>query len=137
MQSELARYLNGNTLKDKASTKTLLSNLNMLSVNQLNAQIKLGELWKSANVMGYQNHFPKQQPEEGRAVQRACNKVRLVEMGRKPLTLKTFKSGASRLWNNCPDCITNCVVLQHAKKGNQKVCSNITCLSQFKQIFTK
>ena len=41
-------------------------------------------------------------------------------MGRKPLTLKTFKSDASRLWNNCPDTIANFVTLQQAKKEFKK-----------------
>jgi hypothetical protein len=37
-------------IKDKISIESMLSNQNMLSVNQLNAQIKLTEMWKAANI---------------------------------------------------------------------------------------
>ena len=46
-QNKLTRFLNNSIITDKISTKTLLKNINGLSVNQLNAQIKLTELWKS------------------------------------------------------------------------------------------
>ena len=46
-QNKLTRFLNNAKISDKISTKTLLKNINGLSVNQLNAQIKLTELWKS------------------------------------------------------------------------------------------
>ena len=46
-QNKLTRFLNNSKISDKISTKTLLKNINGLSVNQLNAQIKLTELWKS------------------------------------------------------------------------------------------
>ena len=42
-QNKLARA----RIKDKISSKTLLNNLNMMSVNQLNALIKLLEIWKA------------------------------------------------------------------------------------------
>ena len=46
-QNKLARFLNGNKLSDKIPTKTIFKELNILSVNQINAQIKLLEIWKS------------------------------------------------------------------------------------------
>ena len=49
IQNKLVRLLNGKTLLDKVNTKTLLKNVNMLSVNQLNAQIKISEVWKATN----------------------------------------------------------------------------------------
>ena len=53
MQNKLTRFLNGSFVKDKISTKSILNNLNMLSVNQMNAQIKLSEAWKVTNVPDY------------------------------------------------------------------------------------
>ena len=44
IQNKLARWLNGVSIKDKKRTRDLLNNLNMLSVNQINAQIKLTEM---------------------------------------------------------------------------------------------
>ena len=50
VQNKLARFLNSKSLKDKIPTKDLLSNIIMLSVNQLNAKIKIIEVWISFNV---------------------------------------------------------------------------------------
>ena len=41
----MARFLNG--------TKFLLEQANLLSVNQLNAKIKLQEVWKAINIEDY------------------------------------------------------------------------------------
>ena len=49
IQNKMVRLLNGKSLADKISTKTLLKKLKMLSVNQINAQIKITEVWKAMN----------------------------------------------------------------------------------------
>ena len=41
VQNKMARFLNSKSLKDRINSKGLLENINMLSVNQLNAKIKL------------------------------------------------------------------------------------------------
>ena len=46
LQKHLLRFLNGTKLKDKVTISSLLVKFNYLSVNQLAAQIKLGEVWK-------------------------------------------------------------------------------------------
>ena len=51
VQNKLARLINGKTLKDKVSTKVLLENANLLSVNQINAKVKLQEIWKVLNIV--------------------------------------------------------------------------------------
>ena len=53
VQNKLARLINGKTLKDKVSTKELLQNANLLSVNQINAKVKLQEIWKVMNIADY------------------------------------------------------------------------------------
>ena len=40
-QNKLLRFLNNSKIKDKVSNKSMLKKHNMLSVNQINAQIKL------------------------------------------------------------------------------------------------
>ena len=52
-QSKLLRALNGSRVSDQISTKSLLLKFNILSVNQMNAQIKLSEMWKSVNIANY------------------------------------------------------------------------------------
>ena len=52
-QSKMLRILDGALVLDRKSTKTLLDNQNMLSVNQIAAQIKLTEMWKASNDPQY------------------------------------------------------------------------------------
>ena len=47
-QSKLVIWLNGVTLENRQRTCDLLDKLDM-SVNQLNAQIKIFEMWKATN----------------------------------------------------------------------------------------
>jgi hypothetical protein len=44
IQNKMARFLNGTRIKDKIRIEQILNNLKMLSVNRLNAQIKLVEV---------------------------------------------------------------------------------------------
>ncbi len=53
LQNKMLRILDGALVSDKKSTKTLLDNQNMLSVNQIAAQIKLTEMWKASNDPQY------------------------------------------------------------------------------------
>ena len=46
---------------------------------------------------------------------RAGTSGKLMEPGYKPLSLKTFKNDAARLWNSAPIGITNCDSLGLAK----------------------
>ena len=48
-QNKLLRYLNNSKISDRISTKSILEKFNQLSVNQLNANIKLCDIWKSIN----------------------------------------------------------------------------------------
>ena len=50
IQNKLLRVINGVKLADKVSTRNLLSNLGMLSINQVHAQMKMMEIWKALNV---------------------------------------------------------------------------------------
>ena len=49
MKNKMVRLLNKVKLSDKQSTISLFKKVNMLSVNQINAQIKLTEIWKAVN----------------------------------------------------------------------------------------
>ena len=52
-QNKMLRLQDNSTLRDRKSTSELLQNLNMLSVNQLAASIKLTEAWKMCNIHDY------------------------------------------------------------------------------------
>ena len=51
--------MNGLKISDRISTKTILEKLGCLSVNQLNAQIKLLDVWKANNVDSYPTKMEK------------------------------------------------------------------------------
>ncbi len=52
-QNKMLRVLDGAQMVDQKSTKSLLEEQNMLSVNQMAAQIKLTEMWKASNDPQY------------------------------------------------------------------------------------
>ena len=52
-QNRMLRLINKTKIKDKISTHSMLDRFNLLSVNQLAAQIKLIEVWKSINIENY------------------------------------------------------------------------------------
>ena len=49
----MLRVLNNSRIKDKLSTKSMLTKFGLLSVNQLAAKIKLIEVWKITNREKY------------------------------------------------------------------------------------
>jgi hypothetical protein len=49
--NRMLRAING--MKDRVSTKSMLNKFDLLSVNQLEAKIKLIEVWKSINETGF------------------------------------------------------------------------------------
>ena len=79
----MARFLNNKTLKDRVCTKTLLNNVNMLSVNQLNARIKIQEIWKTQNIKNYPIEIASQTVSEDRTNTRSNHEGRLIEVGKK------------------------------------------------------
>jgi hypothetical protein len=52
-QNKMLRVLDETQIVDQKSTKILLEEQNMLSVNQMAAQIKLTEMWKASNDPQY------------------------------------------------------------------------------------
>ena len=102
---------------DKISTKILLDNLGMLSVNQTNAQIKILEVWKSQNVIDYPIKFKKVNND---CSTRAVTNGDLVEVGKTDLVKCSFISDASKAWNNTPTDIKECTSIWTAKKAIKK-----------------
>ena len=115
VQNKLLRSLNGTKLKDKISTKYLLSKIDMMSVNQLNAQVKLLEIWKALNLESYPLQVLQQTVPTLGVVTRASLKGRPVEIGKTNLTKCTSVSDAVRIWNQAPDSITEAQSLYAAK----------------------
>ena len=85
----MARFLNSKTLKDKIQIKLLLVHINMLSVNQLNAKIKLQEIWKAFNFEGYPLKIQNQSASYDTINTRAMTGNRPIEIDGSSLTEKT------------------------------------------------
>ena len=114
IQNKMLRLLNGKKLIDKVSTKELLNNLEMLSVNQMNASIKITEAWKNAQDIDYPLKFKRVTNE---CYTRATINGDLIEFGKTDLVKATFLSDASKAWNRTPQTIKDCTTVWSAKKA--------------------
>ena len=124
-QNKLLRCLNGTQIKDKISTKFLLEKQNMLSINQLAAQVKLTEMWKAVNTENYPIQMAAQViPEVGMAT-RADHQGRLLEPGHSKKTMQSFVGDASRVWNKAPSKIKEANSIGMAKKAIKDFCKTI------------
>ena len=112
----MARLLNGKKIVDKICTKTLLANKKMLSVNQLNAQIKLTETWKAVHDSEHPLKIEKVKHDTLGCNTREVTKGDLKEVGKSNILQSTYLSDATRIWNKCPENIKMCDSLWKAKK---------------------
>ena len=117
IQNELLRCLNGTKIKDKISTASLLTKFNALSVNQMNAQIKLQQIWKAIHVDGYPLKIALQSVSGSGVSTRAAAKGRPVKIGNSNVTKSTSTSDAIRIWNKAPSTITEATTLFQAKNA--------------------
>ena len=125
VQNKMLRLLNGSRLIDKINTKTLLEKVNMLSVNQLNAQIKLTEVWKAKHDSNHPLKIEETVHDVSTCLTRAVANGDLKEFGKSTILQSTFLSDASKAWNNCPKEIKECVTLWQAKKAIKRFVVNL------------
>ena len=117
-QNKLARFLNGNKLMDKIPTYKIFKDLNLPTVNQINAQIKLKEVWKSQHSDSYplkwvkRNEMSQERRTRGSQNDQILNEI----MGSKILN-STFMSGADRVLNHSPEQLKMCNSIYSAKKS--------------------
>ena len=116
IQNKLVRMLTKTSLTDKVSTASLLKKCNMLSVNQLNGQIKIQEIWKSLNIKDYPIQIMKQTPNLNGPATRADTEGRLIESGFSCLSQRTCINDAVKIWNKLPLSITGFKTLYQIKK---------------------
>ena len=102
------------------STSSLPTKFSMLSVNQLNAQTKLVEIWKALNVDDYPLKVVQQTKDNSRVNTRADTKEKPIEIGKSVLVEKTCISDAIHLWNNAPEKTINSITLSQAKAEIKK-----------------
>ena len=108
-QNRMLRLINNTRIKDRITTESILKKFKLLSVNQLAAQIKLIEVWKSINREGYpiqldpyNCHLSQSGIELRPKLNRVFNdttKLRLAE--------SSFNRDAARIWNAAPADVTS------------------------------
>ena len=92
IQNKLFRLLNNTRISDKISTKSIATKLNMLSVNQINAQVKLTEMWKASNVKNYPTKLCKKEIIDDNRLTRSTARGDLVLLGKNELCNASFMS---------------------------------------------
>ena len=100
IQNKLVRFLNKSTIKDKVNTGFMLTKFKMASINQLNAQIKLTEMWKTLNLDSHKNKTISDLKVEFRTGDlelRSAFKGNLIETGATQKALKTFINDSTRV----------------------------------------
>jgi hypothetical protein len=110
---------------ERKSTKTLLDNQNMLSVNQIAAQIKLTEMWKASNDPQYPIKMKTKERQENAVETRNLTLGDLTEVGRSTKAKKSFTSDAAKVWNKAPEKIRASKTLTTAKKAIQDYCKSL------------
>ena len=91
----------------------------MCSVNQLNAKIKLTEIWKATNVPNYSVNVSRREANESTRDTRSITTGRLIEQGISEKSKATFINDATRAWNRAPEEIKTCTLCS-AKKAIKK-----------------
>ncbi len=94
LQNKMLRILDRALVSDRKSTKTLLDNQNMLSVNQIAAQIKLREMWKASNDPQQPIKMKTRERQENAITTRSLTRGDLTEVGRSTKAKKSFTCDA-------------------------------------------
>ena len=125
-QNRLLRMLNGTRVAEKVSIKTMLNKFELLSVNQLSAQIKLTEVWKSINVgkcpLKLEPYNPNQNQSEMNHNLRPKQSKMFNDTARLKLSKSSFNTDAARILNAAPIEIKKANTLNSAKSAIKSYC---------------
>ena len=117
----------GVSLKEHITTKFLLLKHKLPSVNQLNAEIKLIEAWKSIN----NNNYPFKMESNIQNLSQSDRTLRPSSIKLWKDTAKTksgvnsFNIDTAKLWNNCPEAIKTAKTIGLAKSEVKKHCKSL------------
>ena len=114
----MLRAINGTKISDQVSIKSMLEKYNLLSVNQLAAQIKLNEVWKSLNSVDYPIKLNTYNPAlvDGiHSLRQKDNRI-FKDTCKLQKSKMSFNVDAARLWNAAPPTVRNAVSSYAAKK---------------------
>ena len=104
--NNMLRLLCGSKRTEHTSIQSMLDHLGWLSINQLAAEVRLIEVWKSLNLSEYSlsQIFPKF--ESGTLPTRSLQKNRLKTSLKSKIKENSFQYPSARLWNFAPMNVT-------------------------------
>ena len=117
----MIRMVDNVSLKEHIKSADLLQKYGLLSVNQMEAQIKLLEARKSVNLENYPI-----QMENNQLQMAEQSTVKLWKDDSRVTSAKeSFIRDAAKLWNNAPSTVKSAKSLYLAKKEILKYCKTI------------
>ena len=123
----MIRMVEGVSLKEHITTKHLLEKHNLPSVNQLNAEIKLLEAWKSINIYNYP--FKMEINNQNMIQTDRILRPSLTKLWKDTAKTKSVKNSFSidtaKIWNNCPEVIKTAKSVGIAKSEIKKHCKSL------------
>ena len=126
-QNRMLRAINGTKIKDRVSVKSMLEKFNLLSVNQLAANIKLLEVWKMVNKEG----SPLQLEPYNATIKENRQGLRLKpnrefnDICRLKNSELSFHIDAARVWNAAPSQIRCAKSLVVVRTEVKKFCKSL------------
>ena len=96
----MLQLLNNVKISDKKRSQVLANILNILSVNQLNAQIKITEMWKAMNVSNYPLKFKNSNTNDSVMVSRSKIEGKLLVKHGSDNLKSTLKNDGIEMWNS-------------------------------------
>ena len=124
-QNKFARFINGTNLADRVPTREVFKNTNLLSINQINAQIKLTEVWKSLYYVNYPTQWAKKTNQPSTARTRSSEQISLNVTGHSRVKCASFITDAAKLWNSAPIAIKTSSSLHMAKSNIKQYVSQL------------
>ena len=124
-QNKMLHLLNGPRICDKISTASLLVKNNMISVNQINAQMKLSEMWKAVNDEDHPFNLIKREVGPNIRAIRSITNEKLPVHCFSELSRNTFINDGVKAWNLAPSNIKMCTSYASAKAEIKKFVKTI------------
>ena len=126
MQNKLVRFPNNKRISDRIQTETLIKEVNMLSVNRMNAQIRLSEVWKAINIKNSPLNMSLPSVDSNTRGSRSTSDGRLqICKGRSMNSQASFLNDNKKVWNAAPSNIKECTSLFVVKKEIKKFVANL------------
>ena len=110
------RLLLGKVISDEVSIKSMLDDLGWLSINQLAAETRLIEAWKTVHLEDYCMKDVLKLRHKGNNNTRR-NHVNFLDTGVEDIYgSSSFVNSTAKLWNKSPDSVKEAPSLSSAKK---------------------